>query len=677
LRTLLVIAVVALAAAAGSAAHADQFDVLYKVKDTPRLTVWRIDQPNVKQPMTNYPSIRFSAGDSVNVLAAGCVQTGGFGKTWKSYVNPQGPNSDRLYHGLIDIPGVTPGMVRLQNFALNHDHSIHDPLPKGLEAKDMFLRLGYEDDGYGDNGYYSHDDGDNGQCSNVGPAYLIITIGHYGTPAPDPAQFFGIEPAYFRCRAAWAFHNFDSGDLSWSTFNAAFQLPGWQDAWPPNAILYYAGRGIAGSGNCEGMALLAIVGEDQFVVGDLKEYFWQNYKTSTMSPPQVTTDINTFMWMQLSGYFIHTWLVNLFRDATTNAGFIEHDLSAGLNYNYGLLTLMHGTSGHVLVPLAVRHSGSQTLIDVYDPNRPCGGVPDTATYPSVIVTSSGWSYDMGGSDGTWSGSSGLNDGLAYIPYHGPSEWSDPISSLSGITEVIFGADAQVDQVSDKAGHRLFVEGRRGEMEKSASRLDGVVPMPRFNADAEPRRPRQGTRMPLEHPAETDADRAVHDGLARDYGEHYGAATTGFLVPDDKLQDLTFSLTGTNPAHAVHAMISTRGEFFEVSSAATTPATFHPTLKIPSLADLAGGGVMVASGDRQKLNVTFTHGLLSTADKTSTIERTDALPVLGGSLVRFTQQSLKVLSADSLTQTAIIRRTVGSDGKAVEAPARTLAIQALQ
>src|ERR1043165_2448492 len=67
---------------------------------------WRIRQPNVRQHITPYPQIRFQPGDRITIEAGGCVQTGGIGKTWKHYVNPRGPNADRLYHGLIWIPGV-------------------------------------------------------------------------------------------------------------------------------------------------------------------------------------------------------------------------------------------------------------------------------------------------------------------------------------------------------------------------------------------------------------------------------------------------------------------------------------------------------------------------------------------------------------------------------------------
>jgi hypothetical protein len=38
------------------------------------------------------------------------------------------------------------------------------------------ITLGYEDDGYSDNGYYAHDDGTNGQCRGVGNAYVHVSI---------------------------------------------------------------------------------------------------------------------------------------------------------------------------------------------------------------------------------------------------------------------------------------------------------------------------------------------------------------------------------------------------------------------------------------------------------------------------------------------------------------------
>ena len=154
---------------------------------------WRIDEPNVKQHITPYPQIKFQPGDKVTFQAGGCVQTGGSGNTWKRYVNPTGPNADRLYHGLIWIPGVIGGRAatgvppdpkRIVAY-IGPNQSI--TVPSGVDAAQLYLRLGYEDDGYGDNGYYSHDDGTQDQCKGVGNAFVSLTIVH-GIPSPPTDQ---------------------------------------------------------------------------------------------------------------------------------------------------------------------------------------------------------------------------------------------------------------------------------------------------------------------------------------------------------------------------------------------------------------------------------------------------------------------------------------------------------
>ena len=144
------------------------------VKCTPSGNVinCRVDTPVVTQRSFAYPAIRFRGGDKVTINAGGCVQTGGHGKTWKHYVNPTGPNSDRLYHGLIFLPGLTPaGTLQRIGTAIGRQFVLPEigPLANAL-------RLGYEDDGYGDNGYYAHDDGTEDQCRNVGNAWVTIRI---------------------------------------------------------------------------------------------------------------------------------------------------------------------------------------------------------------------------------------------------------------------------------------------------------------------------------------------------------------------------------------------------------------------------------------------------------------------------------------------------------------------
>ncbi|PYX29658.1 MAG: hypothetical protein DMG80_14170 [Acidobacteria bacterium] len=147
-----------------------------------------IVEPVVTEHETAYPSVLFAPGDIVEVTADGCVQTGGHGNTWKRYVNPSGPNSVSLYHGLIRI------LTGTQNSALVRINSVIGKQLQvtgvGVPSSELMLHLGYEDDGYSDNGYYSHDDGTEDQCKidpthglDGGPAHLTVTI--YRAVPPD------------------------------------------------------------------------------------------------------------------------------------------------------------------------------------------------------------------------------------------------------------------------------------------------------------------------------------------------------------------------------------------------------------------------------------------------------------------------------------------------------------
>ncbi len=157
-------------------------------------TIWRIFRPVISQPEKSYTKIKFEQGDSVTIEAGGCDQTGGLGATWKRYVDPQGPNADRLYHGLIEIPGITnqfkqspsgkKGLVRLLDMGMKNlspgqfrGSFVVGDLTKVAE-KDRYVRLGFEDDNYGDNGYTGRDNGTGDQCQNLGTSYVVITITH-------------------------------------------------------------------------------------------------------------------------------------------------------------------------------------------------------------------------------------------------------------------------------------------------------------------------------------------------------------------------------------------------------------------------------------------------------------------------------------------------------------------
>jgi hypothetical protein len=121
----------------------------------------RVTEPNVTQFGTEYPQVMFGGG-FYRFDAGGCVQTGGHGKTWKQYLNPIS-DSD-LYHGLIKIPFVTAGYVRISSL------SGRAILVTGFTT----LFLGYEDNNYDDNGYWGHDNGTANQCKGVENAWMTV-----------------------------------------------------------------------------------------------------------------------------------------------------------------------------------------------------------------------------------------------------------------------------------------------------------------------------------------------------------------------------------------------------------------------------------------------------------------------------------------------------------------------
>ncbi len=669
------------------------FDIVSQLHNDSQATVWRIDHPNVRQAVTAYPSIRFLPGDQVKIAAGGCVQTGGAGQTWKLYVSPGGPNADRLYHGLIGVPGIAPvrnsrngdsGLSRLADFGLDPRlHQIPSPLPPGVDANAMFLTLGYEDDGYNDNGYWSHDDGTGGQCKNSVDAFIVLSIGHHGALAPDPQSFIGITPALFRCQAGWAFDNFNTADLSWSSFTNAFTLDFWDYADPLTYVTFAAARGLASGGNCEGMSLLALIGEDQFVVNDIKESFWANYKgaggPNGMPAGNVVFDINVAHWKQLSSYFLRDWIGSVFTSPSVTAAAIERDLSRpGNSFNYGLLSIAHGFGGHVLVPLGVVHSGNQILIDVYDPNRPCTAIPDTATYPKVTITGDNWSYDMGGKDGVWTGTTGFTAGFGYIPYVGQDGWSDLGTDSTGILTVVFGGNAAVEQVTDSAGRKLFADPARQIVDNSPNGLGhDVARLLDYHATGQAAtRPRHGKPLSLALAPKMTPELAasVHRNEV-EYDADYGASKEIYVVLNSKLQGLTFSLAGARADRPVRAMIGQRGNFFEMKAASDAPQALHPSLTLRSAADL-NAGISVGSTEGRAFRVAFAHGEVA-ANRTMRVERSEDIPGTAVQATAAPDGTLQVLAAGgTAAQAKVGVQTIGATGAIADLPERVMPVGVL-
>ena len=255
--------------------HDDTVDIISKseTSDSSATTIdWRIDHPNVSQATTHYPHITFNQGDRIEVHAGGCVRTNGglAGQRWKQYVNPSvnpqqesdpyfnpqpgnpilPPNLyDAIYAGGLYIRGETGNVViRDEPFDVAISLQPHGGFTiPGTDSttypKQFALSLHYYDTDFGDNGYYSHDDGTNDQCKNDGPAWVSVTVVHAKKPIAY-SQFGkgknfdltwrkdkeGIDDNGLPLNPLWSFQIENPG-----------QAPNFQTSCAPNSVLAMAG----------------------------------------------------------------------------------------------------------------------------------------------------------------------------------------------------------------------------------------------------------------------------------------------------------------------------------------------------------------------------------------------------------------------------------------------------
>jgi hypothetical protein len=155
-------------------------DVITCTEPTPGHEAWHIEYPSVERSLTDYPAIAFNPGDVVRLSASGCVQSGGFGQTWKRYVDPDDGDGhlDSQYYGTVQIRGVTG-----DNNPQSIKHWVGPPFIVPLAGH---LALGYVDDGgIGDNGYWSHDDGTNNQCVGLSKAVVDVVVDRHAAHLLD------------------------------------------------------------------------------------------------------------------------------------------------------------------------------------------------------------------------------------------------------------------------------------------------------------------------------------------------------------------------------------------------------------------------------------------------------------------------------------------------------------
>lgn len=142
-------------------------------------TAVRIDRPDVRSPHVEHLEVRFQPGDRVRVRGGGCAQTGGAGRTWKRYVDPQGPRAEWLYHARAGIPALGADLYRLSAGAAD---GLTFQVPASAPPDGLYLVLGYEDDDYSDNGYWGRDPGTGNQCVGQPDAFVEVVVDQGSAP---------------------------------------------------------------------------------------------------------------------------------------------------------------------------------------------------------------------------------------------------------------------------------------------------------------------------------------------------------------------------------------------------------------------------------------------------------------------------------------------------------------
>lgn len=308
-------------------------------------------------------------------------------------------------------------------------------------------------------------------------------------PAPGRAQF---NPQ----TDAWRFGN-SSPTFDWDLFRESYIGVGpVRDpvAYPFDVLLYdqvYMGY-LSGQGVCYGMSVLSLLlakhGGYLGVCAPASQYSGVGAPSSA----QVARAINIVHGYQLNIPTLESIVTTFAAGKNADGAYAWTQMAgyqaAGETTVVSITkTLNPGDGGHTLIGYkATDEGGGVKRIWVWDPNRVYGGGgttwyegPTAANF--ITVTGNAWSFDMGGY--TWSGGPGGGGNIIITPLSAagartrtPSSMGDAIVGRL-ITELILsGADAEVEQVTDGYGKRLYRPGTQEFDTDPATGMRNTAPL---------------------------------------------------------------------------------------------------------------------------------------------------------------------------------------------------------
>jgi len=283
----------------------------------------------------------------------------------------------------------------------------------------------------------------------------------------------------------WRFLNFSDATFPWDVYRDTFiGIPPSEDPWSSAFdVLFYEQvykSKLSADGNCFGISLMNLMiqknGGHMGFCAPVTQYSGDPNSTA-MGPtdPMLRRAINVMHGHQVNLPTIQ-FLLNIFAQHFNRDAAYAFD-----QFNYwqsrGDLTLVSITKdinpsdgGHTLVVYrSLDLGGGNKKLFVLDPNRTWGNPTDQTWYNTesnfIQITNHAWSFDMGGSEGTWSGDPGSGGNFVITPAsiagplsRSPASLGDTVIGTLLNTLLLSGDSPHVEQVTDAQGKRLYKPG---------------------------------------------------------------------------------------------------------------------------------------------------------------------------------------------------------------------------
>ena len=309
-------------------------------------------------------------------------------------------------------------------------------------------------------------------------------------------------------RDGWAFKNFNTKSLPWDVYRDTFI-----DVWPtedavaaPLDAFFYSNvyREVAKTGNCFGMSLLSLMmlqkgGHLGFCL-PVNQYSGDLSTDPTGPSDEVLKRAINIMHGHQVNYPTIQFDLDVFqKKKSRDAAYAFTSLQdAQARKDFTLVSITKGIvpteHGHTLVAYKAEDSGGgNKKIWVYDSDRPWAETLCQPWYTNALnyikITGNAWSYDkttkgdpMCAVTETWSGDPGSGGNIIILPIsvtgphtRSPASQGDQIIGQFTTTLFLTGSSADVEQVTDDQGKRLYVPGTFEIDTNPATAIRSIVP----------------------------------------------------------------------------------------------------------------------------------------------------------------------------------------------------------